>query len=72
MAMAGLLSWARVSAREELMSVTTVLAYSPPVADGVGEPLKNSLLMLLLEYGAVYIWLVYNFWAGRKKKSSST
>jgi len=55
-----------------LMSVTTVLAYSPPIAYGAGEPLKNSLLMLSLEYGAVYIWLVYDFWAGWKKKSSST
>jgi alpha-1,6-mannosyltransferase len=42
-----------------LMSVTSVLAYTPPIADGVG----NSLLMLLLEYGPVYLWLAYYCWA---------
>jgi hypothetical protein len=53
-----------------LMSVTTVLAYSPPIAYGAGEPLKNSLLMLSLEYGAVYGWLVYDWWVTRNRKVS--
>jgi alpha-1,6-mannosyltransferase len=53
-----------------LMSVTTVLAYSPPVAYGAGEPLKNSLLMLSLEYGPVYLWLAYYCWAARRAKLS--
>ena len=46
-----------------LMSVTTVLAYSVPIACGAGEPLKNSLLLLSLEYGPVYLWLAYSCWA---------
>ncbi len=45
-----------------LMSVTSVLAYTPAIASGAGEPLKNSLLMLSLEYGPVYLWLAYNCW----------
>jgi hypothetical protein len=53
-----------------LMSVTTVLAYSPPIAYGADEPLKNSLLMLSLEYGPVYLWLAYYGWTTRKKKLS--
>jgi hypothetical protein len=53
-----------------LMSVTTVLAYSPPIAYGAGEPLKNSLLMLSLEYGPVYLWLAYYCWVARRAKLS--
>ena len=49
-----------------LMSVTSVLAYTPAIAYGAGEPLKNSLLMLSLEYGPVYLWLAYYCWAARK------
>jgi hypothetical protein len=49
-----------------LMSVTSVLAYAPPIADGAG----NSLLMLLLEYGPVYLWLGYYCWAAHGKKPS--
>ena len=53
-----------------LMSVTTVLAYSPPIAYGAGEPLKNSLLLLSLEYGPVYVWLAYYGWVARRTKQS--
>src|SRR5246127_763746 len=49
-----------------LMSVTSVLGYTPPLADGSGEPPKNSLLMLSLEYCPVYLWLAYYCWAARK------
>jgi hypothetical protein len=49
-----------------LMSVTSVLAYAPPIADGAG----NSLLMLLLEYGPVYLWLGYYCWAAHGTKPS--
>ncbi|PYT78420.1 MAG: hypothetical protein DMG40_20195 [Acidobacteria bacterium] len=48
-----------------LMSVTSVLAYTPSITYGAGEPLKNSLLMLSLEYGPVYLWLAYYGWAAR-------
>jgi alpha-1,6-mannosyltransferase len=44
-----------------LMSVTSVLAYTPAIAYGAGEPLQNSLLMLSLEYGPVYLWLAYYY-----------
>jgi len=50
-----------------LMSVTSVLGYTPPIADGVG----NSLLMLSLEYGPVYLWLAYCCWAARGKMRSA-
>jgi len=51
-----------------LMSVTSVLAYTPAITFGAGEPLKNSLLMLSLEYGPVYLWLAYYCWTtGRTK-----
>jgi len=53
-----------------LMSVTSVLGYSPAITYGAGEPLKNSLLMLSLEYGPVYLWLGYYCWAARKMKLS--
>jgi|SRR5579885_689092 len=52
-----------------LMSVTTVLAYSAPIAYGAREPLKTSLLMLSLEYGPVYLWLAYSLWAAAKAKA---
>jgi alpha-1,6-mannosyltransferase len=50
-----------------LMSVTTVLGYTPPIAYGAG----NSLLMLSLEYGPVYLWLAYYCWAARGKRRSA-
>jgi alpha-1,6-mannosyltransferase len=53
-----------------LMSVTSVLGYTPAITYGAGEPLKNSLLMLSLEYGPVYLWLAYYCWAARKTKLS--
>jgi alpha-1,6-mannosyltransferase len=53
-----------------LMSVTSVLGYTPAITYGAGEPLKNSLLMLALEYGPVYLWLAYYCWAARKTKLS--
>jgi len=53
-----------------LMSVTSVLAYTPAIAYGAGEPLRNSLLMLSLEYGPVYLWLAYYCWAARRTKLS--
>src|SRR5260370_13495209 len=49
-----------------LMSVTSVLGYTPPIADGAG----NSLLMLSLEYGPVYFWLAYYCWAALTCRSS--
>lgn len=52
-----------------LMSVTNVLAYTPAIANGGGEPLRNSFLLFLsLEYGAVYLWLFYYSWATLKPK----
>lgn len=51
-----------------LMSVTSVLGYTPAITFGAGEPLQNSLLMLSLEYGPVYLWLVYYCWAARTTK----
>jgi alpha-1,6-mannosyltransferase len=48
-----------------LMSVTSVLAYSAPVAYGAGEPFRNSLLILSLEYAPVYLWLAYYLWRPR-------
>ena len=53
-----------------LMSVTSVLAYTPAITYGAGEPLKNSLLMLSLEYGPVYLWLAYYCWSARGMKLS--
>jgi alpha-1,6-mannosyltransferase len=53
-----------------LMSVTSVLAYTPAIAYGAGEPLKNSLLMLSLEYGPVYLWLAYDCRAARRVNQS--
>jgi alpha-1,6-mannosyltransferase len=50
-----------------LMSITSVLGYTPPIADGAG----NSLLMLSLEYGPVYLWLTYYCWAARGKRRSA-
>jgi hypothetical protein len=46
-----------------LMSVTAVLAYTPAIVFGAAEPLKSSLLMLSLEYGPAYAWLLYYGWA---------
>ena len=51
-----------------LMSVTSVLGYTPAITFGAGEPLRNSLLMLSLEYGPVYLWLAYYCWAARRTK----
>jgi len=53
-----------------LMTVTSILAYTPAIVYGAGEPLKNSLLMLSLEYGPVYLWLAYYCWAARRMKLS--
>ncbi len=53
-----------------LMSVTSVLGYTPAISYGAGEPLKNSLLMLSLEYGPVYVWLAYYCWVARRAKLS--
>jgi alpha-1,6-mannosyltransferase len=55
-----------------LMSITSVLAYTPAIAFGAEEPLKQSLLMLSLEYGPVYLWLAYNFWTTCRRKLSPT
>jgi hypothetical protein len=54
-----------------LMSVTSVLGYTPAISYGAGEPLKNSLLMLSLEYGPVYVWLAYYCWAARRTNLST-
>ena len=54
-----------------LMSVTSVLAYTPAIVFGAGEPLKSSLLMLTLEYGPVFVWLAYYCWAARRKIMSA-
>jgi alpha-1,6-mannosyltransferase len=53
-----------------LMSITSVLAYTPAIAYGAEEPLKHSLLMLSLEYGPVYLWLAYSCWAACRMKLS--
>jgi hypothetical protein len=54
-----------------LMSVTSVLGYTPAINYGAGQPIKKSLLMLLLEYAPVYLWLVYYCWAAYRAKLSS-
>ena len=54
-----------------LMSVTSVLAYTPAITFGAGEPLKSSLLMLSLEYGPVYLWLAYSAWGACNKAGLS-
>ena len=48
-----------------LMSVTSLLAYTPAIAYGADDPLKKSLLMLSLEYAPVYIWLAHSCWTAR-------
>jgi hypothetical protein len=53
-----------------LMSVTSVLGYTPAISYGAGEPLKHSLLMLSLEYGPVYVWLAYHWWVARRTELS--
>jgi len=53
-----------------LMSVTCILAYTPAIAFGADEPLRNSLLMLSLEYLPVYLWLAYYGWVARKTRLS--
>jgi alpha-1,6-mannosyltransferase len=53
-----------------LMSITSVLAYTPAIAYGAGGPLKNSLLMLSLEYGPVYLWLAYSLWRPKMSRES--
>jgi len=53
-----------------LMSITSILAYTPAITYGAGEPLKNSLLMLSLEYVPVYLWLAYYCWAAHRTKLS--
>jgi hypothetical protein len=55
-----------------LMSITSVLGYTPAITYGAGEPLKNSLLMLSLEYGPVYLWLAYYCWDACRTKLSSS
>ena len=50
-----------------LMSVTCILGYAPAISEAAGEPLRNSLLMLALEYGPVYLWLCYHSWAAVRK-----
>jgi hypothetical protein len=50
-----------------LMSVTSGLAYTPAIADGTG----NSLPMLSLEYGPVYLWLAYYCCAAWGKRPSA-
>jgi hypothetical protein len=44
-----------------IMGVTCVLGYTLAISYGAGEPLKNSLLILSLEYVPVYLWLAYSF-----------
>jgi len=51
-----------------LMSVTCILGYTPAISYGAGEPLSNSLLMLSLEYGPVFLWLLYYCWAAYSAK----
>ncbi|HLV94919.1 MAG TPA: glycosyltransferase 87 family protein [Candidatus Acidoferrales bacterium] len=50
-----------------LMSVTSVLAYTPTIRFGAEGPLKNSFLILSLEYGSVYLWLIYHCVVARAK-----
>jgi len=44
-----------------LMSVTCVLGYAPVVAYAAGQPYRDSLLILALEYAPVFAWIA---WAG--------
>jgi hypothetical protein len=52
-----------------LLSVTSILAYTPAIVFGAGEPLKSSLLMLSLEYGPVFVWLACHLWAARYSRT---
>lgn len=45
-----------------LMSVVSVLGYSPVVAYAAGMPYKDSPFVLALEYTPVLAWLVYEVW----------
>jgi hypothetical protein len=54
------------------MSITSALAYTAAIAFGAEELLKQSLLMLSLEYGPVYLWLAYNFCTMCRRKLSPT
>jgi alpha-1,6-mannosyltransferase len=47
-----------------LMSITTILAYTPAIA--FAEGIKASFLMSSLEYGPVYLWLAYSCWDARR------
>lgn len=51
-----------------LMSISSILAYTPAIAYGADSPLEHSLLMLSLEYVPVYVWLGYFAWAARRKR----
>jgi hypothetical protein len=42
-----------------LMSITSVLGYAPVAAYAVGQPYRDSPLILLLEYAPVLAWLIY-------------
>ena len=53
-----------------LMSITSILAYTPAITYGAGEPLKHFLLMLSLEYAPVYLWLAYSCWASHQTKNA--
>jgi len=45
-----------------LMSVTSILAYTPAISEAAGERPYRALLMLSLEYGPVYLWLACCCW----------
>jgi len=45
-----------------LMSVTSILAYTPAISEAAGERPYRALLMLSLEYGPVYLWLACGCW----------
>ncbi len=52
-----------------LMSVMSVLGYSPVIAYAAGQPYRDSPFVLTLEYVPVYVWLAYEGWRAVKRDS---
>ena len=52
-----------------MMTVTSVLGYAPVVAYAAGQPYKDSILILALEYVPVYAWLALEAKLPTKRRS---
>jgi len=55
-----------------LMSVTSVLGYSPVVAYAAGQPYIHSPFILALEYIPVYLWVCYVGWREVRRNPGPT